>query len=653
MLIALILALGGGTTVALALERRQTTRAELEARQLDQRRDIARDLQFGLERYAIVLRGMAAFLSSSEEVTLQEFQQYGRSLRLETVFPGLDDIGYFTAVPWEQRDAFARELERIAPGAQLRTSGDPHELVVATLLVNGAEHIGVDVGADPVRREAFERARDMGAVAASRPVVQLADLDVPAGEQPSSVILYAPVYDTLTAPRTLEARRTYLVGWATLAFRLDLLADVMQLGDEGMDVTVAVTAADDLSATVGGDGVHTESFELFGQRWNVTFVPTAGYATPSNEWLSVLWAGASSTVGAAAVVGLLGSQRARLRRQVRAAIDETESANRRLSREVGFQRALLANLQVGVIAIDTEGNVESYNLESEGLFYDDLPPRYDGSWSELLGMYTTAGTPLPEEYNPLTRALRGERVRGLELVVRPSGSVERIVHCNGQSIVDEDGNILGAVVAMHDITPLKQAEQRLIELAHQDALTGLPNRTVLTEQTALALLAAERNGTRVGLLFLDLDGFKRVNDEHGHDVGDELLRVAAARLQQSVRREDLVSRLGGDEFVVLLRDLRPEESPNDVRERVTAALRAPYTIGSLKLCVGVSAGYALAVPGDDAASLQRRADQAMYRAKATRRQSDAVAADGVASEGFDSDGVGSDGLAAEGVAADG
>src|SRR5690606_34273085 len=180
------------------------------------------------------------------------------------------------------------------------------------------------------------------------------------------------------------------------------------------------------------------------------------------------------------------------------------------------------------------------------------------------------------------------------------GSIERIVHCNGQSIVDEDGNILGAVVAVHDITPLKFAQQRLLELAQQDALTGLPNRTVLTDETELALLAAERNGTDVGLLFLDLDGFKRVNDEHGHDVGDELLRVAAARLRQNVRRDDLVSRLGGDEFVVLLRDLRPHESPEEVRERITTALGAPYSIGALRLWVGVSAGYALAEPGDDA-----------------------------------------------------
>lgn len=624
VLVALILALGGVTTVAIALDRRDSVRSAHEARNLERRRGVARDLQFGLERYAIVLRGMSAFLTSSDEVSLQEFRQYGRSLRLDTVFPGLNDIGYFVPVPWEERDTFAAELARVTPNAQLQVSEPPHELVVATLLVHGTEHIGADLGADPVRREALERARDTGSVAASLPVVQLADQQLPHDEQPESVILYAPVYDTLGIPRSLEARREYLTGWTSLAFRLDQLTDALQLGDEEMAVTVSIADFDSERVPVADGNLETESFELFGQRWTLTFRPTERYAAASNEWVSVLWAGASSTVGTAAVVGLLCSQRARLRRQVMAAIDDTETANRRLSREVSFQRALLANLQVGVIAIDTEGNVESYNLESEGLFYDDLPSRYDGSWSELLGMYTTAGMALPEDYNPLTRALRGERVRGMELVVRPRGSVERIVHCNGQSIVDEDGNILGAVVAMHDITALKQAEQRLIELAHQDALTGLPNRTVLTEQTALALLAAERNGTRVGLLFLDLDGFKRVNDEHGHDVGDELLRVAAARLRQSVRRDDLVSRLGGDEFVVLLRDLRPHESPEEVRERITTALGAPYSIGALRLWVGVSAGYALAEPGDDAASLQRRADQAMYRAKAIRRQTDSV-----------------------------
>jgi len=99
VLVALILALGGVTTVAIALDRRDSVRSAHEARNLERRRGVARDLQFGLERYAIVLRGMSAFLTSSDEVSLQEFRQYGRSLRLDTVFPGLNDIGYFVPVP--------------------------------------------------------------------------------------------------------------------------------------------------------------------------------------------------------------------------------------------------------------------------------------------------------------------------------------------------------------------------------------------------------------------------------------------------------------------------------------------------------------------------------------------------------------------------
>ncbi|HEX7095704.1 MAG TPA: diguanylate cyclase, partial [Acidimicrobiales bacterium] len=365
---------------------------------------------------------------------------------------------------------------------------------------------------------------------------------------------------------------------------------------------------------------RTETVEVMGRSWGLTFRPTPDFGEESDEWKSLVWAGTSSTLGAAAVVGLFGTQRSRLRRQVASAVAEAEAVNRRLEQEVSFQRALLANLQTGVLAVDAEGNLAGYNLADEGLFFGELPARHDGPWSQLLPMYTLDGASLPEEQNPMRLALNGERVRGLEVIVGRRGSAERIVHCNGQSIVNAVGTTLGAVVVMQDITALKRAEQRLVELAHQDPLTGLPNRTVLTEQTEIALLNGERTGHAVGLVFLDLDGFKSVNDVHGHDVGDELLRVAAARLQQAVRRHDLVSRLGGDEFVVLLRQLTPDDPPEPIVARIEASLRAPFVIGQLVLHIGVSTGLALAAPGDDAASLQRRADQAMYRTKANRRR---------------------------------
>jgi diguanylate cyclase (GGDEF)-like protein len=217
------------------------------------------------------------------------------------------------------------------------------------------------------------------------------------------------------------------------------------------------------------------------------------------------------------------------------------------------------------------------------------------------------------------RALRGARVRNEEYLVRPRGGTERAVLCNGQPITDAQGAVLGAVVAVHDITPLKNAQQRLSDLALHDPLTGLPNRVVLMEKTHAALVRARQTNGPVAMLFLDLDGFKAVNDDHGHDVGDELLRVAAARLRNAVRTSDVPARLGGDEFVVLCDQYLDQSFPEQLVDRITDALTRPYPVSGSLLHIDVSVGLAVAEPHDDAATLLRRADQAMYRAKVRRR----------------------------------
>ncbi|MGH8895243.1 MAG: putative bifunctional diguanylate cyclase/phosphodiesterase, partial [Actinomycetes bacterium] len=153
-------------------------------------------------------------------------------------------------------------------------------------------------------------------------------------------------------------------------------------------------------------------------------------------------------------------------------------------------------------------------------------------------------------------------------------------------------------------------------LARHDALTALPNRTLFLDRVEQAVIRAQRSGATLAVLFLDLDGFKGVNDRFGHAEGDELLKAVAERLLGCVRAEDSVARLGGDEFAVLV------EGVDDVREldalcqRLLGALRREITIVGHDVVVGASIGVALADRHDDAAGLLRNADMAMYRAKA-------------------------------------
>ncbi len=171
------------------------------------------------------------------------------------------------------------------------------------------------------------------------------------------------------------------------------------------------------------------------------------------------------------------------------------------------------------------------------------------------------------------------------------------------------------LVSLVDITQIREAQQRIRHLATHDTLTGLLNRCALEDRLEHALALARRNGTRVSVMFLDLDRFKNINDTLGHQFGDQLLREVAARLQACAREADTVARLGGDEFVVMLESL-DGMGTRRVAERILAAIGAPFHIEGQELFVGVSIGIAVAPhDGDDPNTLLRKADAAMYLAK--------------------------------------
>ena len=198
-----------------------------------------------------------------------------------------------------------------------------------------------------------------------------------------------------------------------------------------------------------------------------------------------------------------------------------------------------------------------------------------------------------------------------------------IVHKDGTRIaVELTGKVMpfkGApyrMTVIRDIRDRKEAEARIHFLAHHDTLTGLPNRVLLMDRLEFILASARRRGGRVGILFIDLDNFKTVNDSLGHAAGDALLRLTASRIEGSLRSVDVVSRLGGDEFLVVLPDLESEQAPVPVAEKLLAAVSEPVTLEGQALSVSPSIGIAV-FPRDGASAdtLIRNADAAMYLAK--------------------------------------
>lgn len=184
------------------------------------------------------------------------------------------------------------------------------------------------------------------------------------------------------------------------------------------------------------------------------------------------------------------------------------------------------------------------------------------------------------------------------------------------AVKDDNGEILYFISTFNDITDKKEAEERIIHLAHYDVLTDLPNRTLFQETFSHALDLAARHAKRIVLLFLDLDGFKKVNDTLGHQAGDQLLIEIGNRIQNSLRDEDSVCRLGGDEFTIIIEDIGNTEDINVIAEKLLSAISKPFVISGREFLPSASIGISIyPKDGRDIHTLIQHADTAMYKAK--------------------------------------
>ncbi|PYC44702.1 diguanylate cyclase [Pseudomonas soli] len=204
-------------------------------------------------------------------------------------------------------------------------------------------------------------------------------------------------------------------------------------------------------------------------------------------------------------------------------------------------------------------------------------------------------------------------------VVWPDGTVHWLRE-TGNVVKDELGTPIKMMGVVRDITEEKAWANQLHRLAHHDPLTGLPNRLVFEERLEGALASARRNYSRVALVFIDLNGFKTINDSLGHAAGDQVLKTTATRLYEALRNSDSVARLGGDEFVTVLEGLSTERTPEDearvIAERLLVSLDTPISVGNTRRRVGVSLGIALFPEhGQTRDQLIHVADLAMYEAK--------------------------------------
>ncbi|MDZ4201777.1 MAG: ABC transporter substrate-binding protein [Gallionella sp.] len=283
-------------------------------------------------------------------------------------------------------------------------------------------------------------------------------------------------------------------------------------------------------------------------------------------------------------------------------------------RKLGTAQQILSVADMAIIATNEQGLISEANSCACLMF--------GYSMQEMIGM------PVHQLLPPNLRPHHAELMRGF---VDGEETERRMAERNNITGYRKDGSFFPLeasiakfrsgdawtlVVTMRDVTERKRAEEDMLWRATHDALTGLPNRALIRERLTNALLRSQRQGLSVALLFVDLDGFKLVNDTHGHDAGDALLKTIASRLIEQVRPGDTVARLAGDEFVILCEQLEQPLTISALAERINQALRQPVEHQGMSLFVsasiGIAVGHGSTHSTDD---MLRSADSAMYAVK--------------------------------------
>lgn len=587
--------------------------------------------------YGLVLRGAAALFSTEDRITRQGWRDYVNGLSLYRDYPGIQGVGFSRLLLPEEVAAHERAMRSAGlEDYRVWPEGRRQEMTAVALLEpdtwRNRRALGYDGYTEPVRREAMVRARESGDLALSGKVtlVQETDSDVQSG-----VLLYLPIIGPErngTAP---------FLGWAYSPFRMnDLIGTILGELPPGLrlrvydgEATQAQTLLFDSHAALSDAPIeglevlpdthsYTNPLLVKGRRWTLKFDSLPGYGQEYARFSAGLVILAMLAVLMVTGTWLLFSSRYQTRRL--AALGESL----RLREE---QYSTLVNLsREGICAVDQD------------LRFTFVNPRLAEWLGRPAGMLT--GRPFLdfcEAGAAMDRALVLARLQGgqgetYELRLGSPDGRERVVLASDHPLRDETGQLLGATMVLTDVTERQLAAEKIHFLATHDILTGVPNRLTVRERLAQSIALARRYERKVGVLFIDLDYFKEVNDTYGHGVGDQVLVECVFRIRECLRSTDLVGRLGGDEFMVVLPQLESVRDGHAVASKIVEVLERPMVVQSHDIHISASVGMVV-FPDDgvDEETLVNKADAAMYRAKCAGR--------GRVASGADCEEAGSDG----------
>ena len=342
-----------------------------------------------------------------------------------------------------------------------------------------------------------------------------------------------------------------------------------------------------------------------------------GKATFDTEFRVVHSDGTVRSVRAAARVERDADGKARFVTGLNWDISQAKASESALKASEEKVRLLLNSTAEAIYGIDLEGNCTFANLScARMLGYPDTETLIGRNMHRLAHHSHPDGRPMPvTECKIYSAFLEGKPVHVVdEALWRPDGTSFPVEYWSYPQIASD--RVLGAVVTFVDITERRRADDTIRYLATHDELTDLPNVRLYRDRLAMAMNSARRDKNQVAVIMLDLDGFKGINDLHGHDIGDDVLREVSARLLSVVRETDSVARMGGDEFLIAITGLQIPEMVTPIAEKMIQMVSRPIISRGKEMSVSASAGVAFFPRDSDSAdTLIKLADEAMYRIK--------------------------------------
>jgi len=588
--------------------------------------------------YEQALRGAKGLFTASVSVGRDEFHAYANALRLEENYPGVRGVGFALIVPPQQKERHIDMIRKQGfPDYTIRPEGE-REIYTTVIYLEPFDErnqraFGYDMYSDleiprdgdtapGVRRAAMEQARDSGkATISGKAVISgkvrlLMEMETDKHAQ-AGFLMYLPIYKNGAPLDTLDERRANIVGWVYAPFRMDDLMNHIFDG-HAAGLGIEIYDGDELSDRTlmhdsSGDGAGisplfrtAQSLDIVGHQWMMAIHSLPAFDARLDRGKPQIVANAA--IGVSLLLTLLAWLLVRdWKRNLQTA--EYFAENEARLKEM-FEHL---NSGVAIYRASPDGRdftITAFNPAAEHI--------------EKIGSEEVIGRNVTEVFPGVSKMGLLEALRR----VWKSGVAEQcpVSFYQDDRISGWRENYMfklrcGEIVAIYDdVTERKREEERTHYLAHYDALTHLPNRTLIADRIRQALAKAKRDKTRMALMFADLDKFKPVNDELGHDIGDLLLQEVAKRLQDCMRESDTAARVGGDEFIILLPTIETEQDARVVAEKICHALDQPFELAGHRLSISCSIGVAVYPEhGGDEEQLVKHADIAMYCAKQSGR----------------------------------